>query len=115
MKKRFLKKKTSKKKNWKEKKKKKRETCPLTRFELASLDEKNREKYWINPLDHASKPWKIRFKTGTYSISTMIDSFQELKFLGFLYNYGIFNWGCEWGQPTSDKGLKIFSDYRQNE
>ena len=72
-------------------------------------------KYWINPLDHASKPWKGRLKTGTYSISTMIDSFQELKFLGFLYNYGIFNWGCEWGQPTNDKGLKIFSDYRQNE
>ena len=74
-----------------------------------------REKYWINPLDHASKPWKIRLKTGTYSVSTMIDSFQELKFLDFLYNYGIFNWGCEWDQPTSDKGLKIFSDYRQNE
>ena len=40
----------------------------------------------------------------------MIDSFQELKFLGFLYNYGIFNWGCEWGQPTSDKKYFLTTD-----
>ena len=71
--KRVLKKETSKKKS---KEEKKRNLSP-TRFELAPLDEKNNEKYWINPLDHASKRWKIRLKTGIYSISTMIDSFQE--------------------------------------
>ena len=80
-------KKNSKKKS---KEEKKRNLSP-TRFELAPLDEKNKEIYWIYPLDHASKGWKIRLKTGTYSISTMIDSFQEYVFR-FLYNYGIFNW-----------------------
>ena len=65
--KRVLKKKTSKKKNIEEEEKK-RNLSP-TRFELAPLDEKNREKY--------CKRWKVRLKTGTYSISTMIDSFQE--------------------------------------
>ena len=66
----------------KEKKKKRKEeekkrNLSPTRFELAPLDEKYREQYWINPLDHSSKRWNIRLKTGTYSISTMIDSFQE--------------------------------------
>ena len=65
------------KKKRKEEEEEKKRNLSSTRFELAPLDEKNREKYWGNPLDHASKRWKIRLKTGTYSISTMIDSFQE--------------------------------------
>ena len=66
--KRVLKKKTSKKKKNIEEEEKERNLSPR-RFELAPLDEKNREKY--------CKRWKVRLKTGTYSISTMIDSFQE--------------------------------------
>ena len=58
---RVLKKKTSKKKKKKErkeKKKKKKRNLSPTRLELAPSHEKNREKYWTNPLDHASKRWK---------------------------------------------------------
>ena len=64
-------KKNSKKKS---KEEKKRNLSP-TRFELAPLDEKTEKKDWINPLDHTRKRWKSRLKT--YSIHTMIDSFQE--------------------------------------
>ena len=65
-----------KKENQQKKEKKRRRRKEKTCLRL-DLDAKNREKYWINPLDHASKRWRTRLKTGTYSISTMIDSFQE--------------------------------------
>ena len=68
-----FKKKTSKKKKRKEEEKKEK-TC-LRRDLNLPLDAKNREKN--TELNHASKRWRTRLKTDTYSISIMIDSFQE--------------------------------------
>ena len=79
-----LKKKTSRKKEEKE-----RDLSP-TRFELAPLDEKNREKYWVNPLDHTSKRCKMCLKKVNIPSPQWLTVFRN-KFLGFLYNYGIFN------------------------
>ena len=90
--KRVLKKETSKKKKKKRKEEEEEEEKTCLRRDLnlrLSRTQNTEKKYCINALGHASKHWKPRLKTGSYSISKMIDSFQE--FLGFLYNYGIFN------------------------
>ena len=84
--KRVLKKKTSKKKKEEEEEK----TCLRRDLNLRLWTQNTEKNYCNNALSHASKRWKTRLKTGTYSIK-WLTVFRN-KFLGFLYNYGIFNW-----------------------
>ena len=91
--KRVLKKKTSKKKKEKKRRRRrKRENLsPSTRFELAFGREKQRK---TTELTHSTTPVSGE-ERGLKQVP--IPSLQWLtvfrnKFLGFLYNYGIFNW-----------------------
>ena len=70
-----------KKENQRKKKRKEEEeeekTCLAQDLNLRLWTQNTGKKYCNNVLGHASKRWKIRLKTGTYSISKMIDSFKE--------------------------------------
>ena len=101
--KRVLKKKTSKKKKKRkeEEEEKEEKTCLQRDLNLCLWTQNTGKKYYNNALGHASGRWKDRLKTGTYSIK-WLTVFRN-KFLGFLYNYGIFNW------TSLDKKLKIKS------
>ena len=93
---RVLKKKTSKKKKKKrkkerkeKKKKKKRETCPRRDLNLRLWTRKQRKK---TELTHSTTPGSAG-KVGLKHIPSIqwLTVFRN-KFLGFLYNYEIFNW-----------------------
>ena len=89
--KRVLKKKTSKKKK-KRRRRRRRENLSPTRFELAPLDAKHREKNIV--ITHSATPasaGKLGLKQVHIPSLKSLTVFRN-KFLGFLYNYGIFNW-----------------------
>ena len=74
--KRVLKKKTSKKKK-KEEEEEEEKTCLRRDLNLRLWTQNTETNYCNNALSHASKRWQIRLKTGSYSISKIIESFQE--------------------------------------